>query len=78
MRRESLDDVAMAALINEGLSEKDRCTGYAVKKWKYHERQAPADKIVRIEEVTNHEVTLRDLIQISPEIPESESAAAAE
>lgn len=63
MRREGLDDAAMAARINEGLPVEAHCTGYAVKKWKYGERQAPADKIMRIEEVTNGEVTLRDMVE---------------
>lgn len=66
MRREGVDDDAMAARINEGLPVVDHCTGYAVKKWKYGERQAPPAKVIRIEEVTNHAVTLRDLATPAP------------
>lgn len=64
MRREGVSDVEMATRINEGVVEP--CTGYAVKKWKYGERQPQGDKIIRIEEVTGGEVTLRDLASTAP------------
>jgi hypothetical protein len=50
------------------------CTGHAVKKWKYGERQPPGDKIIRIEEVTNRAVTLRDLVAM-PDAPAEPSPA---
>lgn len=55
MRREGIDDEGFAKLIGD-------CTASAVKKWKYGERQPPADRVLRIEEITNREVTLRDLV----------------
>lgn len=59
MRQEGIDDDAFAKLVGD-------CTGYAVKKWKYGERQPPADKVIRIEEVTNGNVLLRDLVEATP------------
>lgn len=53
MRREGLDDEAMARQIG-------RCTGHAVKKWKYGERVPDANRILRIEEITNRRVRLKD------------------
>ena len=53
MRREKLDDEAMARLIG-------KCTGHAVKKWKYGERVPDAMRILRIEQVTHGRVRLRD------------------
>lgn len=64
MRREGIDDEAFARLVGD-------CTAHAVKKWKYGERQPPADRVIRIEEVTNGSVLLRDLVA-----PESEPARA--
>lgn len=69
MRREGVDDDGMASRVNDGLSLDDHITVSAVKKWKYGERQPPADKIVRIEEVTGGEVTLRDLLLPPPNDP---------
>lgn len=74
MRREGIDDEAMAARVNEGLPPGDHITASAVKKWKYGERQAPSDKVVRIEEITQRDVTLRDLIQPSGLSPEPAAA----
>lgn len=60
MRANMLDDEAMTALVNEGVPPAEHCTVHAVKKWKYRERMPPADKIVRIEDITKKRVTLRD------------------
>lgn len=62
MRRKAIDDETFAERVGG-------CTSHAVKKWKYGERQPPADKIIRIEEVTGGKVTLRDLV------PQKERAA---
>lgn len=53
MRREGIDDDAMAKQIGQ-------CTGHAVKKWKYGERVPDANRILRIERITNRKVRLRD------------------
>jgi DNA-binding transcriptional regulator YdaS (Cro superfamily) len=55
MQCEGLDDDALATLIGG-------CSPWAVKKWKYGERQPLASKVLRIEELSGGEVTLRDLI----------------
>lgn len=55
LRRENITDEAFAERVGD-------CTAHAVKKWKYGERLPPGDKIVRIEDVTGRQVTLRDLI----------------
>jgi len=62
MRREKIDDETLAILVGD-------CTSHAVKKWKYGERQPPGEKIVRIEEVTRGDVTLRDLVNATTEAP---------
>lgn len=53
MREEGLDDEALAARLGE-------CSPYAVKKWKYGEREPDASTIVRIERVTSGRVGLPD------------------
>lgn len=60
MRRENLDDAAMAARINEGVQAERHCTPSAVKKWKYRERSPDADRIIDIQRATNDEVGLQD------------------
>ena len=60
MRRESLTDEQVAALVNEGLPTERQIRGRAVRKWKYGESEPPRDKIIRLEEITNGEVTVRD------------------
>lgn len=60
MRREGLDDDAVAEKINAGLPADEHITAAAVKKWKYGEREPPINKIVRVEEISNREVMLRD------------------
>ena len=53
MRDRNIDDEAMAEIIGD-------CSSYAVKKWKYGERSPNANRIIRIEEVTNGLVGLHD------------------
>ena len=65
MRRENLDDAAMAARINAarinaGVPAERHCTLSAVKKWKYRERSPDADRIIDIQRATNDEVGLQD------------------
>lgn len=70
MRREGIDDETFAGLVGD-------CTAHAVKKWKYGERQPPADRVIRIEEVTNGQVLLRDLVPAEPVPTPSPAAQAA-
>lgn len=53
MRDEKLDDDAFASRLGD-------CSGHAVKKWKYGEREPDAVTIARIERVTHGAVSLRD------------------
>ncbi|MCJ2129194.1 helix-turn-helix domain-containing protein [Methylobacterium sp. E-045] len=53
MREEQIDDDAFAALIGD-------CTGHAVKKWKYGEREPDAGTMMKIEDLTEGKVTVRD------------------
>lgn len=53
MRREGIDD-------NEMADQVGGVTAFAVKKWKYGERVPDARTIVRLEEITSGDVTLRD------------------
>lgn len=53
MREEGLDDEAFAGRLGE-------CGPYAVKKWKYGEREPDASTIVRIERATSGRVRLAD------------------
>ena len=53
MREEGLDDEAFAERLGE-------CGPYAVKKWKYGEREPDASTIVRIERATSGRVGLSD------------------
>lgn len=55
MRRERVDDEEMARRVGG-------CTAHAVKKWMYGERVPSPGKILRIEEVTAGDVTMRDLL----------------
>lgn len=65
MREHDVNDETFAELVGD-------CTAHAVKKWKYGERQPPGDKIIRIEDVTRGDVTLRDLVAV----PAAESTSA--
>lgn len=53
MRETETDDDAFAERVGG-------CTGHAVKKWKYGEREPDAVTIIRIEEITGGRVTVRD------------------
>ena len=53
MREEGLDDDAFAERIGD-------CSGHAVKKWKYGEREPDAGTMFRIESATDGKVTLQD------------------
>lgn len=53
MSTNDLTDEAMAERIGD-------CSASAVKKWKYGERSPDADRIIRIEEVTDGAVGLKD------------------
>lgn len=68
MRRENIDDEALAAQVGS-------VTAYAVKKWKYGERVPDALTIVRLEEITGGEVTLRDWADQQRARPTAERAA---
>lgn len=57
MRDEKLDDERMAEMIGG-------CTAHAVKKWKYGERTPDAARMLKIEEITNNRVSLRDWGQV--------------
>lgn len=73
MRENEVDDDAMAARIGD-------CSGFAVKKWKYAEREPDASTIVRIEAVTEGKVALADWAAQAAERSEKDGrrAAAAE
>lgn len=60
MKREGYDDEAIAARINERLPNGEHCSGAAVRKWKYRERQPDAAKMQRIHEISGGEVSLVD------------------
>ena len=53
MKRERIDDEAMASLVGE-------TTWRAVKKWKYGETTPPLEKLLRIQAVTGGEVAPSD------------------
>ena len=53
LQEAQIGDETFAALVG-GVSR------HAVKKWKYGERKPEADRIIRIEDITEGKVTLRD------------------
>lgn len=70
MRREKVDDAAMAERIGD-------CTEHAVKKWKYGERSPDPNRIARIEHVTGGEVSFPDWVTLAPSsAPDPEPAEA--
>lgn len=75
MRTENIDDDGMAALINAGLADTEKCSGYAVKKWKYGEREPDASTIVRIERATAGHVTVADWAEQASERPRGRASA---
>lgn len=62
MRSHAIDDETMASRIGD-------CSGHAVKKWKYGEREPDASTMLKIERVTDGKVTLRDWSEQSSSRP---------
>ena len=62
MRERNIDDEAMAAMIGH-------CSVFAVRKWKYGEREPDASRMLRIRTVTDGVVDLSDWVdEASPRL----------
>jgi hypothetical protein len=62
MRANGVDDEAMADKVRESSKNEITCSEHAIKKWKYGERQPDAAVILRIQEITKNQVTLKDWV----------------
>lgn len=51
------------------------CTEHAVRKWRYGERRPDADTMLRIEVITEGQVTLRDWVKLPPDAKPSQKVA---